>query len=837
MTFPCYYCKQIFESISSMCFHIEIHHLRKNSFNQFYKCGVDSCFQSFQSVYSFKKHMLKQHVKKNVHPSILPTNELKSLENIKQDSDPNNSPGNLPPVNQVHCSEASSSSVESFVLPSQDIQQLIIMQNNEFSPFYGDEVLEFIVNLQGRPNLSRKQVQQIVDSAEKLMTSLFDNIRSTFINKFPITITNEVEHIINRPLNTFKMTNTEHKLIKFLQQKDLFLYPKSFIINNESELVFQSGVPTLDNYNSKGVIMPIEFQIKKFFELPNVLNEVIENTAKLSMENDLCNFVNGKRWKNIAKKYEGQIVIPFFLYNDDFQVDNALGSHSGENSISAFYYSFPTLPAYCGSSLENIFLCMLVKSKYIKAYGNDSCLHLLVDTFKKIEVEGIKIKSHSGEIVVRFILGLLIGDNLGLNSILGFTKSFNANFYCRFCKMPKSLSYTAVKEDLNFLRDKDSYAQDLIKQDISLTGIYENCLLNNLENFHVTNNFSVDIMHDIFLGVCKYGICQVILFYITYTGYFTLDFLNYRKQNFDYGSIEIGNMSLPIKLEHIKKNIIHMSARETWCFITFFPLIIGDLIPENDEVWKYVITLSKLVDILLLPRISEDLIVHLNSLISEHNELFVTVFKENLKPKHHFMIHYARVLRESGPLKYLWSFRFESKHQELKAYAKNITSRVNIAYSIALKFSLIFSGKLLKKSDIFKPISNPKFSKLTLPEISYFEIIKDNLLSYTLIPENNFQLLSVEYKGTTYSKNYFILKESIDENIFEIEHMFIANNNIIFICSMNSLLEYNEHFNCYRVGSKIPNNFHIIPIDKFKYPPINLHKLKNGHVFAKIRSF
>ena len=45
--------------------------------------------------------------------------------------------------------------------------------------------------------------------------------------------------------------------------------------------------------------------------------------------------------------------------------------------------------------------------------------------------------------------------------------------------------------------------------------------------------------------------------------------------------------------------------------------------------------------------------------------------------------------RESGPLKYLWSFQFESKHQQLKAYAKVIT--------VALKFSLKFAAQIFKK--------------------------------------------------------------------------------------------------------------------------------------------
>lgn len=36
-----------------------------------------------------------------------------------------------------------------------------------------------------------------------------------------------------------------------------------------------------------------------------------------------------------------------------------------------------------------------------------------------------------------FLLGLMLGDNLGLHSILGFTESFMANSPCRFCRSIK----------------------------------------------------------------------------------------------------------------------------------------------------------------------------------------------------------------------------------------------------------------------------------------------------------------------------------------------------------------------------------------------------------------
>lgn len=818
--YPCYDCNSQFDSILKLCRHIDLHHLRKKSYSRFYKCAIDNCFQCFQTSYSFKRHILRCHSLETPNPHKIVSPSAQYQQSLQE------------PVLETSVNNLMSAD------NNVDGENVANVNNFNFNPYDSNELLEYVCNLHSKPNLSRLQVTEIYNSMAGLISYIINCTKNIFITKCEININNDIEELVNSPLVIFEKVNTEYKLLKYLQEKNLYVQPKSFEISLQNELVFHNGVSNIDCNHSKGVLMPIEFQIKSFFELPKIFEEVINNTEKLCSERDYLNFVNGNRWKSIMNKYEGNIVIPYFLYNDDFQVDDALGSHSGEHSVSGFYYSFPTLPDHCCSALDNIFLAMLVKSKYVKTFGNKLCLRPLVEILHKIETEGIQINTESrGELTVRFVLGLLIGDNLGLNSILGFSKSFNANFYCRFCKIPKSKANVAIIEDPTLIRNQSNYEQDLIIQDFSITGISDNCILNSLENFHATTNYSVDIMHDIFLGVCKYGICQVVLFYIKYTGFFSLELLNYRKQNFDYGSIEIGNFSLPIKLEHIKNNIIHMSARETWCFVSFFPLIIGDLVPENDVVWEYVIALSKIIDIALCPIMTKDLIIHFNNLISRHNELFLNLFKVNLKPKHHFMTHYATIIKESGPLKHLWSFRFEAKHQQLKAYAKNITSRINILYSIAIKFSLVFVGKLLRKQNMFEKITNIKLSKVTLNEINCFELIKTSLSSIVDKPETVFDLRSVDYNRTKYSTNFFVFKDSNFEYIFEISHIFIVSKTVYLICSVYDVLGFNDHLHSYQIGNKISNLYKIIAIDEFKYPPVNLHKVINGNVYARVRTF
>jgi len=116
-----------------------------------------------------------------------------------------------------------------------------------------------------------------------------------------------------------------------------------------------------------------------------------------------------------------------------------------------------------------------------------------------------------------FSLALIVGDNLGLHSILGFSESFMANFPCRFCKTSKADCNTQTTQNNNSLRNMTNYSEDLIINNLALTGIKEPCIWNNVINFHVTNNFSVDLMHDCLEGVCSYDLSEILKSFILNT--------------------------------------------------------------------------------------------------------------------------------------------------------------------------------------------------------------------------------------------------------------------------------------------------------------------------------
>lgn len=64
-----------------------------------------------------------------------------------------------------------------------------------------------------------------------------------------------------------------------------------------------------------------------------------------------------------------KITLPLFLYYDDFEVNNPLGSHAGAQKL-AVYISMACLPHELSSSLNYIYLLDLFKTDDKVCFGN-----------------------------------------------------------------------------------------------------------------------------------------------------------------------------------------------------------------------------------------------------------------------------------------------------------------------------------------------------------------------------------------------------------------------------------------------------------------------------------
>ena len=112
-------------------------------------------------------------------------------------------------------------------------------------------------------------------------------------------------------------------------------------------------------------------------------------------------------------------------------------------------------------------------------------LTALIEELNFLEAEGIVVNYKNKTCTLFFKLALVVGDNLGVHSLMGFIEGFTANYPCRFCLINKSEIQSTYKEIDCVLRNKDNYVECFLKNDPSSTGIKNACVF-NLSLIHIS---------------------------------------------------------------------------------------------------------------------------------------------------------------------------------------------------------------------------------------------------------------------------------------------------------------------------------------------------------------
>lgn len=125
--------------------------------------------------------------------------------------------------------------------------------------------------------------------------------------------------------------------------------------------------------------------------------------------------------------------------------------------------------------------------------------------------------------------------------------------------------------------------------------------------------------------------------------YFTLDYLNTAVQRFHYKF----SVHCPQKISKrvLVSETTGGNGHENWTLLRLLLLLIGYVVPENDDAWVVILELKDIVELLASPSFTDESLCYLDAKISEHRKLLQNVFPGlKLKPKHHFLEHYPHLI-------------------------------------------------------------------------------------------------------------------------------------------------------------------------------------------------
>lgn len=241
-----------------------------------YECIENQCTQFFPNLSSYKRHVTIKHLKNTFS---LPTSTLNNSNTISDNI--NTSTITQTPIDTV-CSHDISNYNQP---PPPETPDNSIDLSSIITSFHISAVT-FTLSLLNKNNFTRKDV---FDIQQKLKISLLEPIVSLLTSfteetiKEPILLA-KFQTITEAISNTFNFCNTEYSLNNWLIENHLFENLQQFTVNKEINLVSNSGRTMYSNQITKGVLLPLHFQFKKFFENDNQLDKTLTIYEKIDKQ-------------------------------------------------------------------------------------------------------------------------------------------------------------------------------------------------------------------------------------------------------------------------------------------------------------------------------------------------------------------------------------------------------------------------------------------------------------------------------------------------------------------------------------------------------------------------
>lgn len=368
---------------------------------------------------------------------------------------------------------------------------------------FENEILKYTLSLYNIHQIPRSSVQDIIDKtriiSEMHASHLTYKIIEEIGNDVNLNIIERIRIVMNENQNPFKKFSSEHLRFKEYKKKFGFVLPEYYRIGEDSEVIFEDS-DVLQNMDFDdelcgGVNIPLSPALKKFLEMPGVFSEIEKYMEKLNKEKKIfLNFIQGSLWQTKYAYLDIRLLFPLFVFYDDYEARNALGSKAGEQACGGVYVSLPFLPPHLTSKLSNLFVSSIFYTKHRKLFGNHSVFWKSIEDLRSLCLKGLTLNINGVEKTIFFRVGLLVGDQLGLNCICGYSGGFSAEYYCRICKATISECQHMCFLDESKLRTIENYEEDVKTKS---HGVLEECIFNGqLPDFHIIQNKSMDFMHD-----------------------------------------------------------------------------------------------------------------------------------------------------------------------------------------------------------------------------------------------------------------------------------------------------------------------------------------------------
>ena len=356
--------------------------------------------------------------------------------------------------------------------------------------------------------------------------------------------------------------------------------------------------------------IPVMDTIKLILDNEDIVSHILQHDTHRHGSDILCNYSDGDLFNNnpYFSSVNTDVKLRLHFYMDEFGIVNPLGSKQCEQKLTAVYFTIGNIHAKYRSKLENIYLCLLVRHKYIQSgiCNYSDIFRQLVRDLNVLRNDGLIVTFQGRHLCFKGTMVTMSADNLSAHDIGGFQKHFSAGCVCRVCMTRKEDLSTKLSEDDCVLRSKDvhKYHLDAIENDASnapIYGVRGDSALSAIDSFHVIECLPPDIMHDCLEGVFIWT-TQVVLNALIADNEVPLTINNINTAILDlrYGQNDKSNKPSKITRLMLNKGITGKASAK-FCLFRLLPQMVGHNVPVGNSDWKMYLLCREIADYVMAP--------------------------------------------------------------------------------------------------------------------------------------------------------------------------------------------------------------------------------------------
>lgn len=315
----CKLCSKVTYFVSDFISHFRRSHASLKNF----ECCIDGCSRNYTNIESLRYHLNKNH-QKYIQPITI-----------------NNTLDNLP----IIINETNETLDSTIVQPNSNIIQenrnllladvnRINQTNISYDHDFRNSILKLIINVYNENSFSRHKILFFLNQNFEIFNSHV---------KFTINALERSEDINEELINFLKRLSralimpSEYMFFKYLFNEGLLTYPIAKNISKKERIVNKNQSTIVKSVTTNVYIINLTELFSKLFNKTNMLSDIIKEIERINNESGdfVCNFIQSDLWKeklNNLDKDPDTLYLPLFIYFDDFEPNNVLGSRANKKN-------------------------------------------------------------------------------------------------------------------------------------------------------------------------------------------------------------------------------------------------------------------------------------------------------------------------------------------------------------------------------------------------------------------------------------------------------------------------------------------------------------------------